>query len=323
MKKSILLLLGLFSCVLSFAQNELLIQNNQRLGLHLLHTVQPKESFYSISRLYAVPPKDIAAANELELETGLNIGQVLQIPLMEPRNFSQSAPKGRPVYYVVGEKEGLYRVTTKNGAVTMADLRKWNNLTGDNIAVGQKLIVGYLTSAEADKIVVTTPPPPAEITTIANTEKEEPVRTNTTTTNDTSTTIDQSRGTSSVTPPPQPPPPASQKAVNDGAGGYFRTDFHQQVKSQPLSKEHTVTSGIFKTSSGWQDTKYYALIDNVEPGTIIRITNPTTNKSVYAKVLDQMAGIRQNQGLDIRISNAAATILEISDVDKFIVKVQY
>jgi hypothetical protein len=85
----------------------------------------------------------------------------------------------------------------------------------------------------------------------------------------------------------------------------------------------TVTSGIFKTTSGWQDAKYYLLIDKVEPGTIVRITNPANNKIVYAKVLYAMEGIRQNEGLDIRISNAAASALDITDIEKFIVKVNY
>ena len=105
--------------------------------------------------------------------------------------------------------------------------------------------------------------------------------------------------------------------------GYFKSYFEQQVKTFPLSKEETVTSGIFKTNNGWQDAKYYVLIDGVEPGTIIKVTNPANNKIVYAKVLGEMKGIRQNEGLNIRISNATASALEITEQDKFIVKVNY
>jgi hypothetical protein len=36
-----------------------------------------------------------------------------------------------------------------------------------------------------------------------------------------------------------------------------------------------------------------------------------------------MSGIRQNAGLELRISNAAASALEVSDVEKFIVRVAY
>jgi hypothetical protein len=105
--------------------------------------------------------------------------------------------------------------------------------------------------------------------------------------------------------------------------GYFKSSFDQQVKVSPISKNETVTAGIFKTANGWRDAKYYLLIDGVQPGTILKIINPANNKSVYAKVLGGMSGIRLNAGLNIRISNSAAAALEISDTDKFIVKVNY
>ncbi|MFL5787893.1 MAG: hypothetical protein ACJ748_07555, partial [Flavisolibacter sp.] len=116
---------------------------------------------------------------------------------------------------------------------------------------------------------------------------------------------------------------STQSAVVDGSGGYFRTQFDQQVKVQPLKAEMTATAGIFKTASGWQDGKYYVLMDNIDPGTIVRVVNPSNNRIVYAKVLGSMNGIRQNQGYDVRISNAAASALEISESDKFILKVLY
>ncbi len=108
-----------------------------------------------------------------------------------------------------------------------------------------------------------------------------------------------------------------------GGGGYFKPLFESQTKTQPSKKEQTATAGIFKTASGWQDAKYYALLDGVEAGTIVRIVNPANNKAVYAKVLGEMSGIRQNQGYDIRMSNAAASALEVTDAEKFIVRVNY
>jgi hypothetical protein len=105
--------------------------------------------------------------------------------------------------------------------------------------------------------------------------------------------------------------------------GYFQQHFEEQAKTNPPARFETVTAGIFKTLSGWEDAKYYLLIDAVQPGTIVKVINPGNNKAVYAKVLGQMSGIRQNEGLSIRISNAAAAALEITDQDKFIVNVNY
>jgi hypothetical protein len=105
--------------------------------------------------------------------------------------------------------------------------------------------------------------------------------------------------------------------------GFFKTDFDQQVKVYPVSKEETVTSGIFKITSGGKEAKYYALMDGIEPGTIIKVINPTNNKIVFAKVLGEMKGIRQNEGFGLRICDTAASALEIQETDKFIVKVNY
>ena len=119
-------------------------------------------------------------------------------------------------------------------------------------------------------------------------------------------------------------PVSKQPEVRNEEGyGYFKNNFYSQIKKSPQTKDQTVTSSIFKTQSGWQDAKYYLLINGVEPGTIVKLTNPSNSKTVYAKVLYSMDKIRENQGMDIRISDAAASALAVSETDKFILKVNY
>jgi LysM repeat protein len=322
MKKNFLLAIILFCSTIVFAQNQLIVHNSDK-GLYLSHKVAPKENFYSIGRLYSVSPKDIETFNGLDMNKGLTIGQELKVPL-NASNFSQSSAKGRPVYYVVGAKEGLYRVSLKNNNVLMADLRKWNKLSKDEVATGQKLIVGFLTSAEANNIASTeTERKQPEVKQQPVEEKKEPVITK----QETTTVLKEEAPKRQEPEKKIETAPVSRNvsnvSVNDGNGGYFKPQFDLQIKSQPVKADQTASAGIFKTSSGWQDAKYYALIDNVEPGTIIRITNPTNNKAIYAKVLGEMSGIRQNQGYDVRISNAAASALDVTDTDKFIVRVNY
>ena len=329
MKKSFILALVLIICSVGFAQNELIIQSGDH-GLYLIHTVTPKENFYSVGRLYNISPKEIASYNSLDMNKGLTIGQVIKIPLVGT-NFSQSSASGRPIFYVVGEKEGLYRVSTKNNKVLMASLRKWNHLASDNLTPGKKLIVGYLVSPEANNIMVTNVSspiakapvnmePPLEVNTKneAATKKEETIQKR--------EDLQPKQETATINRQPINPPvsnKSTQLPVNDGNGGYFRNQFDEQLKVQPQKADQTLSAGIFKTASGWQDAKYYALIDNVDPGTIVRVINPTNGRAIYAKVLGSMSGVRQNQGFDIRISNAAASALEIADTDKFIVRVVY
>ncbi len=309
MKKILFATIFFFVSYISLAQGGLQIKSNNK-GLYVDHTVAAKETFYSIGRLYNISPKDIAAFNGVQMEGGLNIGQSLMIPLKEG-NFSQSAANGTPVFYTVGQGEGLYRVSVNSGKVALDNIRKWNKLQGDNVAPGQQLIVGYLVSAEmqAKPVVAKAEPAPAqpekrEPVQQREEQRTEPVRTEPAT---------QPRNTSSNNRTP----------VATGGSGYFKNQFDQQSRTASAGRDVTVTSGIFKTSSGWQDAKYYALIDKVEPGTIVQVINPSNNKIIYAKVLGEMSGIRQNAGLELRISNAAASALEVGDTEKFIVRVAY
>ncbi len=120
-------------------------------------------------------------------------------------------------------------------------------------------------------------------------------------------------------------PPVSNMAANGSImaepilhfnGGYFRNDFTEAGKA--LSGQ----AGTFKSTSGWQDGKYYALMNNVPVGTIVKVSVPGTDKAVYAKILGQLPDMKESVGLLIRISNAAASELGTGD-GRFNVGVAY
>jgi hypothetical protein len=322
-----------------FAQpGELIIKSGSK-GLYIEHKVAPKEGLFPISRLYNVHPRHIANFNNIDFNKGLAIGQLINIPLTDT-NFKQSVNAGVPVYYKNTDKESLTGISNKNSKVPVSMLRAWNNLKTDNVAAGSNLIVGFLITKEMqDKVIVITEkakePEKKEVIIVPPVEekkkeiveekkkepeikKEEPKK------------IEPEK---IKTDPPVIKEEQAPKAptINilkeevpvDTEGGFFKNHFFQQVKQSPVSKEQTLTSSIFKTMNGWKDAKYYLLMNGVEPGTIVKLTNPGNNKIVYAKVLYAMEGIRQNQGLDMRISDASAAALSVSETDKFIVKVNY
>jgi LysM repeat protein len=322
MKKILVFIfLCLFITQLSFAQSADLYVKASDKGLYIEHKVTPKENFYSVGRLYNAPPKEIAAFNGLDMNKGLNLGQVIRIPLSK-LNFPQTDNQGIPVYYKTGEKEGLTKVSSTVNKVPVEKLRSWNNLKNDNVNTGARLIVGFLVSPEfvqtdaVKKEAVVEKKQPAVVTDSPITEakkeivKEEPKK-------------ETPREDNTVKKQPVIEKPKEEPRPTLTEQGYFKTSFEQQVKTLPVTKNQTVTSGIFKTTSGWNDGKYYVLIDNVQPGTIVKVMNPGNNKMIYAKVLGEMSGIRQNDGLEIRVSNAAAAVLQVTETDKFIVKVNY
>src|ERR1035437_9876240 len=104
-------------------------------------------------------------------------------------------------------------------------------------------------------------------------------------------------------------------------GGKFKGLYNDQSKNRTSENEFGVAA-IFKTTSGWQDGKYYCFHNTAEPGTIIKVTNNANGKSVYAKVLDAIPDIKQNSGLLLRISNSAADELGVSE-NKFDCSITY
>lgn len=341
MKNIVLLSVTILAAIILRAQaNETLVIKSSSKGLYVDHKVTPKENFYSMGRAFNVHPKHIALFNGLEMSKGLSLGQIVKIPLSDT-NFTQKTDKGVPIYYVTGNGETLYRVSTNNKNVLMENLRKWNHLSSDKVAGGTKLIVGYLTTSETQAMAVNAPSQktetaakPAENKDVAKTEvinkpeqkKDEPKSSQPK--NEVANKTEQKKVETATQPKEE------SKKNNDVVQakqelkpgitdqGYFKTSFDQQVKQQPASKDQTVTSGIFKTASGWNDAKYYVLMNGAEPGTIVRITNPGNNKIIYAKLLGEMND-KQSTGLNIRISNAAANALDISETDKFTVKLNY
>lgn len=324
MRKSFMLFFGLFITILSAtAQRPELMAKSSSNGLYLEHKIAPKESFFAVGRLYNINPKTIAAYNKLDITKGLTIGQQIKIPLTDT-NFTQKGNKGTPLYHKIGEKEGLMKVSTQFNDVTLETLRNWNGLADNNVAPGAKVVVGFLLSKEFPSVTLGTKTTDVKKTEVVKTEpvKEEVTPVVKPTKEEVKTEKELAKAEKEVLKeePKKPEPIVASPVVGNG---FFKYYFDQQVKVTPLTKDASVTSGIFKTTSGWVDTKYYLLVDGVQPGTIIKVINPANNKAIYAKVLGEMSGIRLNDGLNIRLSSAGASALEVTDQDKFIVKVNY
>ena len=218
-----------------------------------------------------------------------------------------------------------------------------HNLFSDNISSGSKLIVGFLVTKETPPAAVvasqTANKTPQDTKEIAKTETVDKAEVRKDDTNQEKEELKKEQpkreeeakkeepmkeDSKKEEPKKEEVKPVKQEPKPQVLSqGYFKTSFDQQTRQRPTTKEQTMTSGTFKTTSGWSDAKYYLLMDGVEPGTIVRITNPTNNKMIYAKLLGEMSGLKQNQGVNIRISNAAASALDIAETDKFIVKLNY
>lgn len=283
----------------------------------ITHTVGPKESLSSIGRLYNINGRELANYNKIDYDKGLSLGQVLKIP---PKNANTEAPvtpapvkpvtevkaanviseKSNAIYHTVEKKQTLYAVS-KLYNVTIAEIKKWNNLTADGLSEGSKIIVGY---SKVNNL-------PAPVKEKIKTDESKVIAA------DTKKTVKASEEEMKKEPVAIPAAPKKQETVvalpekiktaNFGTG-FFKTDYEAQIKGNSVVIENG-TGGIFKSTSGWEDGKYYCLHNTAIAGSILKITNTATGKTVYAKVLDLIPDINQNNGLIVRISNAAANAL--------------
>lgn len=108
-------------------------------GEYLVHTVEPKETLYGLSRKYQVGVDEIKALNP-ELSEGLKIGLELKIPLPkeeEVKNPMALAP-AQPdsfLFHLVEPKETFYSLA-KEYDVNLDSLRILNEGLGEGLKVG-------------------------------------------------------------------------------------------------------------------------------------------------------------------------------------------
>ena len=109
-----------------------------------IHVVKSKETMFSISKTYSVSIDDIRKWNGLD-GNALSIGQKLIIKSDSGTTSETiSEPSSKPIRggkrHIVGTGETLFSISRKYD-VTVDDIRKWNELIGNDISIGQELFV--------------------------------------------------------------------------------------------------------------------------------------------------------------------------------------
>lgn len=319
-----------------------------------IHKVQPKETLYSLSRQYNIHPRDLATFNNLDINTGLTIGQEVKIPTKPGSKPASQIPPPPPVnekpatdnnsavqYHTVQPKETLYAISKKYN-VTIDELKQWNGLTGNGVSEGQRLKVGGAGNqentlpavAEAPKREVAPVQPVADDlekqkaelarqkkqieeqekrlkeeeekrqNAIAKAQEEEQKRKEAELKKQ---ELNAQKAADKKTIEAIAEKKAQETKVpvkGDFGGGYFKDQY-----SPSKNKNEKGLAGVFKSTSGWDDGKYYCLHNEAPIGSIIKIINPANGKYVFAKVLDVIPDLKQNANLIVRMSNAAASEL--------------
>lgn len=116
----------------------------------LIHTVEPQETLFSISKRYNVSIAELKTWNDLSTNN-LEVGQKLTVYPSEKTEQRQQSivtdtETQQNTYYAVKSGDSLYKIAKKHD-MTVDELKSLNDLSSNTIRVGQKLTVRGSSSA--------------------------------------------------------------------------------------------------------------------------------------------------------------------------------
>jgi len=111
--------------------------NSSSNGSSSKYKVRSGDTLGGIAQKHGVKLASIKSANTIS-GSSIRVGQTLVIP---NGHYSSSKSSGSgPISYKVKSGDTLWEIASKHN-VTVADIKKWNNLKSNNLALGKKLTI--------------------------------------------------------------------------------------------------------------------------------------------------------------------------------------
>jgi LysM repeat protein len=333
-------LLACFFVITVSAQEKLIVMGTAP-NMYVVYPTNGIESLQNISNQFGLSVAKLSAFNNININPSAAFarGTEIKIPFTKDNLLQQPNDNSAPLYHVIKQGDNLYRIGQNYNKVPVATLREWNNLKTDLVKDGQYIMIGYLVNGKAPVEKKTEVKKEVPATIISPTAKEvadrpfadkkpvdkkEPVVTKPITKEQVTVVPEQKEPKKSEIK--QPPIEVKKETVyteytpKEGDEGYFASGYAEHTKEQS-QQFHSGDAATFKTISGWTDRKFYVLMNDVAPKTIVRISAPG-NKNICAMVLGPLQETKGASGLLLRMSNSAASALGLID-PKFTVTVTY
>jgi LysM repeat protein len=250
---------------------EVLMIPYTRENSRITHIVQEGETLYSISRKYAVSLALLQEWNDLS-STDLKLGQPLKIYPTESTSIKDEIQEKSGTAHVVEAGETLFAISRKYD-VPVRKLRKWNDLDGNDISIGQKLILED----------------PDQKANIPEEEPETPVL----------------NPVVSLEPADKAAPvDMEKKATPDTIYVNYRNPTKKVDNASGF--ESIVEQGIAEVIEDNTDTrKYLALHREAPVGTLMQVRNEETGLRVFVRVIGHLPDTGVNESILIKISKPA------------------
>jgi LysM repeat protein len=268
---------ALLACTASAAIDSVSVENLNG-KKNIVHKVEAKETYYSIARKYNVTPQSVIQFNS---NRSLQIGTILRVPTERPyteasiisagiRQESGNTAKVAVIDYKVGPREYLIAIAKKFNT-TVEDLKTLNNLSSNNLSIGQIIKVPF-GSASSEQLA----PPPAPPLDLPKLESRT-----------VSASVDSSKSASERLKLP--------------------------VARYGLREVNERGVAIWIADENLDGTKMLALHQTAPIGTVIKITNPMTGKSTFAKVVGKFTQNESSKDAIIVLTKATADLIGALD----------
>jgi len=267
--------------------------------LFIIHKLEPKETYYGLSRKYAISVSEIIQANN---NKALKIGETVRIPTGRPAVAAQTPnpagtkkplvsagetentapaidlPEGSYTTYIIGRGETLYSVS-KRFRVPVESIKLANGLRSDAIREGMHLRV-----------------------------PKEPIQ----------------EPTSIATGPVLQAADVIDTSSLAQDGEERRAAEMELAKKNKYGLRETTEKGVgvWIEDLNQDGASMLALHKNVPVGTVVKVTNPMTNHSTFVKVVGKFVDNAETQGAIIVLSKSVASVIGIID-RRFPVEIAY
>ncbi len=298
-------------------------------GLFVIHQVDEQETMYSIARRYGSTVNAIIEYNDI-VDNTIDIGQVIEVLIIEAKSQSSERAKPGDGYHEVVKGETLYSIS-KRYNVSIAELKRWNELASNELTLGRYLKVKEEAILTIEKIEALDT---ASVDTIQVTEVDpyEGFEKYLVQAGESLTSIASKIGASLD----------SLRVWNGLESDYLkigqqlfflqheeRTDVtlvdRKEGKWTRIDEdgfERTYEDGIASVISSMSTSRYLALHPTLPIGTNVEVRNLMNNQVVYVKVVGKLPQTGPNKDLLIRLSKSAYDQLGILD-SKARVEVSY
>ncbi|MFT4062902.1 MAG: LysM peptidoglycan-binding domain-containing protein [Edaphocola sp.] len=264
-----------------------LAKSNDR--FFLMHNVKKGENIFMLAKRYSAPAAVLADVNQVNYKDGLPPGTQLKIPIDAYNYIRVGGISGsRAIYYKTKKGDNLANIAQTIGSTQIA-LQRLNNLASQELPGGKTVMLGWIAYDDAQIPIAATDTPAIPATNGA--AKTLP---NNAATPDTSTAHSSA--------------PAIPSA--------YEQDFLNQTNGMSL-REETGAAVFYPLKTKMPEGIYYAFHNTAARGTIIKVANPATGRTIYAKVISTIPTLSDYHNSIVGISSNAAAALGAHDKRMF------